>query len=802
MKKITKIKRSVRAISPVISVLLMIAIAVAASLVAYAWVSGYMDFTTTKVGKSIQIQSITQTPAVYVKNVGDSDVTLKSCYINGNLDNSATSQISNKELSVSETFEITQFTNFPAFFEKQITVKIVTTDGTSTEHTETFSNIISSTNPAQPNVYFALGTGGASVTPAVGNHVYTVGQVINIFASPVENYVFDHWAATGGVSVFDIYSASTTATVNSAGSLTATFTQNQYSLTVNLVGGGSVTLNPSGGLYTGGTVVTLDPQNPDGWSFSGWSGDLDGADDPATLVMNENKIVTAVFTENQQSQHQVIFTQTGADVNPAVEYSIDGGSQITETVPFTVPVDDGSVISYTYTATVAGSSGTQYVLSTVSPNSPQTVNNGLTITGNYDTQYSISYITTGNVLSVDVPSTEWVTVNNAATGTFPVQVTNSPQNSIRCTFVNDDRPVQITGPTTVTGTYLTEYLIAMASSPSQAGTTTPVVGEHWHQAGTLAISASVNQDYDFSSWTATGDITITGPSTANIEGPGTITAIFEYDGEPADTFSLIVLPDTQYYSMSYPEIFTSQTQWIVDSITEKNIAFVSHVGDLVQYGTSDAQWENADASMSLLDGHVAWGVCPGNHDSDSMYGSTYTHYNTYFGYSRFSSESWYGGAYNNENTNSYQLFNAGGESFLILHLKYSPSTNVLNWANSIVDAHPNHRVIVTTHSYLETNADRTSVGQTIWEQLVEPNADQIFLVLCGHNHDEARRTDTVNGHAVHQVMADYQAEENGGNGYLRILEFNPTQNTISFQTYSPYLDQYRTADSSEFTLTY
>jgi flagellin-like protein len=37
-----KIRKNVKAISPIISVLLMIAIAVVASLVVYAWVMGYI----------------------------------------------------------------------------------------------------------------------------------------------------------------------------------------------------------------------------------------------------------------------------------------------------------------------------------------------------------------------------------------------------------------------------------------------------------------------------------------------------------------------------------------------------------------------------------------------------------------------------------------------------------------------------------------------------------------------------------------------------------------------------------------
>ena len=57
-KSIRKFRRNTRAISPVIATLLMIAIAVVASLVTYAWVMGYMSFTTNKTGLAIQIQSV------------------------------------------------------------------------------------------------------------------------------------------------------------------------------------------------------------------------------------------------------------------------------------------------------------------------------------------------------------------------------------------------------------------------------------------------------------------------------------------------------------------------------------------------------------------------------------------------------------------------------------------------------------------------------------------------------------------------------------------------------------------------
>ena len=83
-KKIRKFRRNTRAISPVIATLLMIAIAVVASLVTYAWVMGYMNFTTEKTGKAIQIQSVSYAPAshiftVYVQNVGDIRCSISNC---------------------------------------------------------------------------------------------------------------------------------------------------------------------------------------------------------------------------------------------------------------------------------------------------------------------------------------------------------------------------------------------------------------------------------------------------------------------------------------------------------------------------------------------------------------------------------------------------------------------------------------------------------------------------------------------------------------------------------------------------
>jgi hypothetical protein len=275
-------------------------------------------------------------------------------------------------------------------------------------------------------------------------------------------------------------------------------------------------------------------------------------------------------------------------------------------------------------------------------------------------------------------------------------------------------------------------------------------------------------------------------------------AVNTYKLEP---FAIIVLPDTQFYSESYPTIFSNQTQWIVDNVEDMNILFVLHEGDLVNSDVT-AQWINADGSMSLLDGHVPWAVLPGNHDGKNVGTATedLNSYNTYFPYSRFSGETWYGDAYNSINTNSFVLFSGGYDDYVIFNFQYHPSDAVLAWANTTIAAYPDRRAIVVTHDYLNTDGTRTTEGDHIWNSFVSHHADQIFLVLCGHMHGEARRQDTVNGNVVYQVLVDYQTRANGGDGLLRILEFHPAQDTIYVKTFSPYHNTYETDADSQFTL--
>jgi hypothetical protein len=75
------------------------------------------------------------------------------------------------------------------------------------------------------------------------------------------------------------------------------------------------------------------------------------------------------------------------------------------------------------------------------------------------------------------------------------------------------------------------------------------------------------------------------------------------------------------------------------------------------------------------------------------------------------------------------------------------------------------------------------------------------MVNCGHFHEEYRQVSTnVAGLSVHEVLADFQDDPNGGDGWMRIMRFDVATNTIDVDTYSPTLAAIRTADESDFTL--
>ena len=303
--------------------------------------------------------------------------------------------------------------------------------------------------------------------------------------------------------------------------------------------------------------------------------------------------------------------------------------------------------------------------------------------------------------------------------------------------------------------------------------------------------------------------------------------------EKRQSFTLAVLPDTQFYCDTRLKLsqkwgngdlrhyFFEQTRWVRDNQKRLNIAFLVHEGDIVQADAPE-EWVIAKEAMSILDGHVPYCLCLGNHDmgfqkSNNKYGGDIavnrtTHFNKYFPREKYAKTKEFGGTFDpKRHDNSWYHFDAAGMKFLIVSLECKPRDEVLDWANKVVGNHPEHHVIVLTHAYMGANGKRFlrlgykikgNAGEAIWQKLVSKH-ENIFMVLCGHASGEAVLTSKGNhGNQVHQVLSDYQNLHNGGESWLRYMVFEPTENKIKVYTYNPALKKFRNQPSSRFDLEY
>lgn len=318
------------------------------------------------------------------------------------------------------------------------------------------------------------------------------------------------------------------------------------------------------------------------------------------------------------------------------------------------------------------------------------------------------------------------------------------------------------------------------------------------------------------------NVNVTDPNPANL----TVT-FYGRIAPPAEAgdFTLVALPDTQYYSASLyggsPAIFNTQTQWIINNRTNRNIAYVTQLGDCVEHGDNfgnDVEWRNATNALYRLEDPVTtqyppfgvpYGVAVGNHDNstDSSGVGTTTFYNQYFGEAHFQPYNYYGGHSGTNNDNHFDLFSAGGMDFVVLYFEYDETATNTNapvyiWANNVLATNANRRAIVVSHWILNDGGSFGPQGQTIYNAL--KGNTNLFLMLCGHINTgtgEALRSDIFNGRIVWSALSDYQQRSpNGGNGLLRLYEFSPANNVIHVKTYSPWLDQSETDADSQFDI--
>jgi PKD repeat protein len=298
----------------------------------------------------------------------------------------------------------------------------------------------------------------------------------------------------------------------------------QYTLTTNTVGQGSITLDPSGGTYDAGTVVTVTANPSSGWQFDYWSGDLSGSTNPTNITMNADKSVTATFSE----------TTTAQTVGSTDVFGSSTTTANRRAMPFTMPEDgtissvtmyhtggSGSMILGVYdgegspgnrlgvTATTPVSASTDW--QTINLQSPAFVAGGTTVwlAWVYESNPGIRY-ETGSPGRVDA-GVGW-------SGGMPDPYGSSSQSnyiySIYATYTPGGGPTQYTLTTNTVG---------------QGSVTLDPPGGTYNEDTVVTLTANPSSGWQFDDWS--GDLSgSTNPTTITMNANKTVTANFSESG--------------------------------------------------------------------------------------------------------------------------------------------------------------------------------------------------------------------------------------------------------------------------------
>ena len=266
-----------------------------------------------------------------------------------------------------------------------------------------------------------------------------------------------------------------------------------------------------------------------------------------------------------------------------------------------------------------------------------------------------------------------------------------------------------------------------------------------------------------------------------------------FDSE-SPRFTLAVLPDTQYLfdaDSADPAPLAATFRHLVGERSARNIAFMTHLGDVTEHGTED-EITRAAATFRTIHGKVPYSVLAGNHDissgTDDQRGDTA--YLAAFGPARYASMPTFRGA-SPDGYNSYHVLRAAGREWLVLALDWRVSDKGLSWAQGVLDAHATLPAVLTTHDIAwaddDGKAQLSDNGTRLWDGLIRGN-DQIFLALGGHYWPPGRTVLTNDAdNDVHVHITNYQDRYYGGAGMIRTYGFDLVRGVVDVETFAPWL---------------
>ena len=308
-----------------------------------------------------------------------------------------------------------------------------------------------------------------------------------------------------------------------------------------------------------------------------------------------------------------------------------------------------------------------------------------------------------------------------------------------------------------------------------------------------------------------------------------------------------------------------QYKFIADTAEERKLEHVFVLGDMTDWGYRNdsnlasahndppitGEWEIVKSAISQLDGVVPYSLVRGNHDDYMIddyfnvpaYTDLFKDCGGFFSYNGTQAQKrekknpdsciyWSAvtGCHDESIVNSWKTVEIYGTKYLFITYDYNPTPQVVNWLDDILGQYPDHKAILTTHSYLMEDGTRATpeeetgntnnylglTGSILWDRVFKKHAN-VFMIVSGHtgneyvNYSYARGD---NGNKVLQVLVDPQAYETreinikgdmwdqGRNvqdvGLVLYMNFSEDGKRITFDNYSTLLGKF--LKNQDFTI--
>jgi len=271
-------------------------------------------------------------------------------------------------------------------------------------------------------------------------------------------------------------------------------------------------------------------------------------------------------------------------------------------------------------------------------------------------------------------------------------------------------------------------------------------------------------------------------------------------------YSFAFVGDTQYLvynDVHYGTDYASSIyDWILANKDSKKIQYVLGMGDVTDKN-EHAEWEYAvDLHNKLGKAQIPYAVIPGNHDDYTNYGK----YNAYFGDVSSFTDNIDGYYKDGKLQNYYMNFEVGQHKYMVIALQYGAPDEVLTWANEVVSANSDRRVIVITHNLFDyegnwniadtreqsSTADKTlNNGIDIWNDFISLHKN-IIIAAAGHvdpEHIKHHIATGVNGNTVNTFLIDPQGLDKATNyktGMVAMFYFSEDGSSVQVEYISAY----------------